>query len=59
MAEKLNYPGGKGSGRRPTDEEKFKSNFDKIFNNPKQDAKDYQNLADLQDKPEMLKNQGY
>jgi len=58
MAEKLNLPGGKGDRNR-SDSEKYRESFDRIFNNPKQDAKDYQNLADLQDKPEMLKNQGY
>ena len=58
MAEKLNYPGGKGDRNR-SDTEKFRENFNRIFGNPKQDKQDYQNLADLQEKPEYLKNQGY
>ena len=57
MSEKLTMPGGKGSKRRPTDEEKFKANFEKIFGNPKQQKQDYENLADLQDRSELLKEQ--
>jgi len=57
MAEKLNYPGGKGSKRRKTDEEKYRESFERIFGTSKQDKQDYKNLADLQDLPEMLKEQ--
>jgi len=56
MAEKLNLPGGKGDKNR-SDSDKFRDNFDKIFGATKQDKADYKNLADLQDLPEMLKNQ--
>jgi len=58
MSEKLNMPGGKGDRNR-SNTEKYRSNFDKIFGDTKQEKQDYKNLADLQDLPEMLKKQGY
>ena len=54
MAEKLNMPGGKGDRNR-SDTKKFRDNFDSIFG--KSNEQDYKNLADLQDLPEMLREQ--
>jgi len=56
MNNKLNLPGGKGDRNR-SDSEKYRESFDRIFGKTKQDKADYKNLADLQELPEMLKEQ--
>ena len=56
MNNKLNLPGGKGDRNR-SDSEKYRESFDRIFGKTKQDKQDYKNLADLQELPEMLKEQ--
>ena len=47
---------GKGSGRRPTDQQKFEDNWDKIFNS-KPNANQFDNLQKKEDWREEIINE--
>ena len=52
MKKQLTGEGGKGSSQRPTDQEKFDSNWDRIFGNKKEgkDEQDERSRARTTDK---------